>query len=577
MQAISIRVASVAALLLALLITVNSSTWAQSNPILEAKTMADTGNYLGADQLLTQALASSPDDVGLLVAAGDIKMKLEAYPQAVGLFSRAYESRKKDGVIARKYGEALSQAGNCSEAIKILLSARKLNDTPESWAALGDAYLMCGSDSSTRAELTFQEADNKFPKNAGITVALGDLYYSRKIYELAQAKYEEALVIDPALIEPRIRLGRSYRAQGAQEETLEAAQPWYQKAVFEFNNVTARAPREPQPWREQGEILIFAGEYEKAMQSLTTYQSLRPDDPRGDTLLARAAYLGTYYLQAIPALERILARTDSVSLAYHPQARLMLGKSYYADKKYDLARKEYEMVPDSSLGIEGTKLYASALMLSGDDTSRALTLYKKMSDANPGDCELSGQLGSMLYSTGRYNDAIDVWSKRMTSCPGNDVGTAYFYIGLSQFALKRYDKAVDALKSCIAADTSVEQAYYWLLNAYGAKKDFARGADVARLMEERDFQVSHPRWIATAWYFAGIAQFQAKKFKEAVPLFERGVKADPSFTENYLYIAFSYQSINDKDNACKYYNQVIRMGGENVKIARDNMKSLGCK
>jgi len=42
-----------------------------------------------------------------------------------------------------------------------------------------------------------------------------------------------------------------------------------------------------------------------------------------------------------------------------------------------------------------------------------------------------------------------------------------------------------------------------------------------------------------------------------------------------LFTAVSYQGLNDKDNACKYYNRVLRIDPGN-KDARSNKELIGC-
>lgn len=563
---------------LILLVVVASSSWAQ-DPLSAARNARDTGDIVGAARILDAALAANPESYDLLMATGNLRLNdMEQYGEALALYRRALKEKKRDPAALRGVGTALSMMRDCSGSIQSLQEAMAADKgSLESHIALGTAYLVCGPDSLSKAELTFQAADNKYPKDARVAVALGDLYYSRQIYELAQTKYEEALSIDPKLIEPRIRLGRANRELAKQSATLEEAQPYYQKSLFEFNQVTMRAPKEPGPWREQGEILLLAHEWEKAWQSFLEYRRLRPDDPRGDTLLAYAAIRGTFYQQAIDPLSRTIARADSISLAFRDRALFMLGKSYYAMKSYDSSRMIYEKIADTlmSADLEAAKLYASAIMQSGGDTLRALGLYNRLSAANPTDCELSTALGDLLYKMRRYEDVIAAFNRRLSNCPEKPSALPHLYIGLSHFALKRYDAAIESLRRSADADTASATALYWLMNAYAAKKQFAKAGSLAGELKSRG---AESRWIATAYYFSGVDRFIAKKYKDAINEFERAVGQDAGYCEPVLYIAFSYQSLNEKENACKYYKMVLRCdNGENARVARENMEKIGCK
>ncbi len=551
------------------------------DPLASAILARDSGDIVGAARILDNALLSKPTDYDLLMASGQLRLRyVEDYPAAADLFRRALSEKRKDQNALRGLGMALSMMGRCSEAIETLQSAISGEKSLDNYLALGNAYLVCGKDSLSRAELTFQTANNAFPKNARVSVALGDLYFSREIYELAETKYAEALTIDPQLIEPRIRLARANRALARQQATLEESQPYYRKALFEFNQVTIRAPHEPLPWREQGEILLLAEEWENALKSFERYRQLRPDDPRADTLLASAAIKGNFYQYAIDPLQRILSRNDSISARFHSRARFMLGKSYYAMKNYDSSRIVYSQISDEEIGrdLESAKLYASAIMQSGGDTVAALRLYEKLSSANPTDCELSTALGDLLYKMKQYDGVIVAFNRRLENCPNAPAALPLLYIGLAHFAKKNYSQAIESLRRSADADTTSATAVYWLMNAYAIQKQYGKAGALAADLIARRADSSNPRWVAQAWFYSGKDRFDAKKFKDAIGYFERSYEADRSYCTPLLFIAYAYQSSNDKANACKYYKLVVQCGSsEDAKSAREEMKKIGCE
>lgn len=553
------------------------SSFAQGSARARAQAAVADSNYTEAARLYDEAVKESPKDKSTYIEAGDVSMELDRYSNALGFYSHATDLDGKDPVALRKLGLAYSALGDHPKAIEAIRKAMKYDDgSVDSYLALGNAYINAGKDSLNNAELTLISAGQKYPKSAEILVALGDLYFARGIYELAMTKYEEALQKDPNLIEPRVRLGRSDRELAKRAATLDEANVYYNKALTEFNTVTAKAPKNARAWYEQGDILILAKEYEKAGQTFTQYVKLRPEDPRGDIMLGTAAFEGKFYPLAIEPLERILAKSDSVSRAFQPQARAMLAKSYYAAKDYAKAREMYALLPDGTLDEENTKLYGSSILLSGGDTTKALAIYKKMVDAHPQDCSLSMGFGNLLYTMKRWDDVIDVFTKRMASCPAEPKGTPYLYIGLANYTQKRYDQAIQALTSATEADSSMVQAYYWLMNAYATNKQFDKAADVAHQMIARGFEKSNPKEVATAYFFLGKAKFDAKDYKGAADEFEQSTKLNPDYTQAYLFTAFSYQFLGDKDNTCKYYRIVLKNDPQNAD-AKKNMKALGCQ
>ncbi|MEP7219040.1 MAG: tetratricopeptide repeat protein [Bacteroidota bacterium] len=541
-----------------------------------AKSAAAERDYKTADSLYRLAIKESPKDMDVLLEAGDVAMEVDDPSRAREIFQQALQIDSKSSGANRRYGLALSALHDNARAIEALQAALKYDDKAvENYLALGRAYIASGNDSLSKAELTFQKASQKFPSSASVAVALGDLYYARQIYQLAQEKYEEAIALDESLVEPRMLLGRTYRELAKRAAEADEANDYYNKSLRQFNKITEISPKYARAWYEQGEIFMLAHDYEKAGRSFEQYVKLRPEDPRGDVMLGRAAFLGNYFKQAVEPLERVLGRSDSISKAFADSAHMMIAKSYYAVKDYAKARAMYGLVQDSMMSVEGTKFYASSMLLSGGDTIRAIEVYRKLVDANPQDCDLSSSLGQLLYKMKRYDAVIDVFTKRMASCPDAPKSTPYLYIGLSHFTQKRYDKAIEAFNGSIAADSSVSQPYFWLMNAFASQKQFGKAAAVGHLMADRGMDKTDPKEVATGYFFGGTEKFQAKDFKGAIAEFERALKLNPENSQTYLYVAFAYQSLSDKDNACKYYKLTLKYDPKNAE-ARKNMKAVGC-
>lgn len=546
----------------------------------EGRVQLQTRDFVKADSLFDLALQANPNDKDLMIDAGVAAVEIERFDKAAGLFARVYDDNRKNAKVNRYYGIALSNLGQCQRSIEMIRNAVQIDKGElDSYIALGNAYILCGKDSLAGAELAFLTADKKYPKNAQIAVALGDLYFAREIYELAEAKYDEALTIDPALIEPRIRRARIYRMYARLSPTVDSANTWYQKALFEFNNVTGRAPRQPRPWLEQGEILMLAQLWQEATQSFYVYQRLRPDDVRADTLLASASISGNYFEQAIPPLQRILNKNDSASLKYAARARVLLGKSYYAMKNYDSAVLVYSQVPETELDKEALQIYVAALgqRQTAADSLKALNIYKQLVARDPSDCSMSLALGSRLFQSKRYDEAIDVLSQRLKSCPNDQAGVVYYFIGLSQYQMKRYDRAAEAFQSAIHAEDTAVSYYQWLLNSYATGKKFSKAGEVAAMLTSKGLDKSQSELMATAYFYSAYDRFNAKKYKDAIAQLDRALRYNPNYSQAALLTAYSYQYLSDTDNACKYYKIVKRLGGDNAKSADENMKKLGCK
>jgi tetratricopeptide (TPR) repeat protein len=576
MQRISSGVAWVATLLLMVFIT-PSSVSAQGDPRAEAKEAIARGDYTTAARLYDEAARAAPRDMWVLVEAADVNMELERYDVARGFYERALDLDRKEATINRKYALVLSQLGETTKAVEAARQAMKSDEgSLESYMALGQVYINAGKDSLNRAEITIISAREKYPEAVQPYVALGDLYFAREVFELAQLQYEEALKRDPNLIESRVKLGRAYREQAKRQSTLEDSNPYYNKALLEFNKVTILDSTNARAWLEQGEIFMLAQRYNEAGQSFASYVKLRPEDPRGDIMLARAAYEGNYYGEAAAPLERIIAKSDPVSVAFAPRAKAMLGKTYYANKEFGKAAAVYAQAPDSVMDQEALKLYGSAILTGGGDTTKAISVYRKLIELNPTDCETSLSFAGLLYKMKRYEDVIDVLEKRFANCPNESKATPYLYIGLSHYTLKRNDSAIAAFNSAIAADSSSFQPYYWLGNAFAGQGKYDRVMEVVRTIEGRSLAAGNAKEVSQLYLLMEFDAFKAKNYDRAIELGDRATKINPDNANAYLVMAYSYQSQNDKENACKYYRLALKADPNNAD-ARKNMKALGCE
>lgn len=555
---------------------------AAQSALEQARQAVGEGDFPAAARFYDQAAKDDPKDLEVLLGAGDVNMELERYNTARQFYERAVDAERRNAEANRKLALSFSKLGQHNDAIETVRDAIKYDDEAmANYLALSEIYIAMGKDSLSRAEQTAMTARNKFPEAAEPYRSLGDLYYARGVFELAMTQYEEAIKRNPSLVEPRVRLGRSYREMAKRSSDRAEANEFYNKALAEFNKVTSLNPKIARPWYEQGEIFLLAERYREAGVSFENYTKLRPDDPRGDLMLAQTAFGGRFYQQAVAPLERMLARTDSLSLLYHAQGRQMLAKSYYAVKDYEKARDIYATLPDSVMDSEALQFYASAMLVTSKtaaDTARAMDSYLRLVEKDPTNCDLSMEVGNMLYKMKRYDEVIDVFTRRMATCPEQPKATPYLFIGLSQFTQKRYDSAIAALEHSIAADSATVASYYWLLNANAAKKEFDRAADVARVMDKRGFasDEKNAATMATAYFFIGLEAFQAKDYKGAITYMERAAKLKPDYADAYLYSGFAYHSLTDKDNACKYYRLALKYSPKNAD-AQKNLKALGCE
>jgi tetratricopeptide (TPR) repeat protein len=82
------------------------------------------------------------------------------------------------------------------------------------------------------------------------------------------------------------------------------------------------------------------------------------------------------------------------------------------------------------------------------DSAAIIKQLEDMAAQNPKDADVRLRLADFLYDHRQYNRAIEWYKRALELDPGNvnartDLGTAYFYMGRPQDALREYDKSLE--------------------------------------------------------------------------------------------------------------------------------------
>lgn len=67
-----------------------------------------------------------------------------------------------------------------------------------------------------------------------------------------------------------------------------------------------------------------------------------------------------------------------------------------------------------------------------------------------------------------------------------------------------------------------------------------------------------------AYYYRGCAKVNARKYKEAIPDFEKAVELKPDYADAYFNMGKTYFLMNDEDKACEYYHMADKYGRPNL-------------
>ncbi|MEY3311569.1 MAG: hypothetical protein RL348_902, partial [Bacteroidota bacterium] len=163
--------------------------------------------YVEALSLTSQVISENPNSLELLELAADVYAEMEYHAEAVKVLQSALEIESNNVKYIRKHALALANTSKYTEAVNNmnkLLKKKGMDKDPDNLIALANIYLK--ADSLAQAEYTLLKARETDDKRSEIFTGLGDLYYAKKVYELAKDNYESAISLNKELLEPRIKL-----------------------------------------------------------------------------------------------------------------------------------------------------------------------------------------------------------------------------------------------------------------------------------------------------------------------------------------------------------------------------------
>ncbi|MBL7999423.1 MAG: tetratricopeptide repeat protein [Candidatus Kapabacteria bacterium] len=543
----------------------------------QAKKLVAERDFEAAQKHIDVAVKEQSNNQEVLMLAGDIYAELEQPEKSLGFYERAYNENRDNSMSARKYARALSSSGKRTEAVALMRKALK-NDKNDPLNELVLGQMLVEADSVNTAELILTKAREKNKKIPDAFIALGDLYYKQNVFELAKDNYEEALKLDETNLVARERLATAYYKLANRETENALANELYTRSLQQWNRITKDDPKNARAFFEQGKIYFYAKQYANAAPSLAQYARMRPDAP--NVTIARW-FLAQSYNEirncdsAEPHLLFAAEKIDSV----RTKALSYVARCYFDTKKYKQSAESFAKLTSAAgvkLDADDLERYGISLMLSGD-TVNAIVQIRGAIEANPRKMKTMERLANLYYDRKLYTDAIAMYRKRIESQPDTNAPRFNALIGRSYFSANMPDSATVYLNSAIEKDSSLFFARALLVNCLIALKNNAGAKDI--FLAALDYAKRDPaRYKGDVNRMGGaVAQtiIETKDYAELLRVAKLWIEIDKTSETALIYTAAALQGTNDKDGACKYYKEVLKLNPAN-EFAKKALKQLGC-
>lgn len=537
------------------------------------KSLVNSKDYEKAASLIPEAVKNSSKDTKLLMLSGEVYLELDRNQEAYEMYKKANENEGNKPHILKMLGRSLSLIGKHGEASQVLRKAIKNNQKDQSlYLELGNALIR--ADSLAAAELVITQARELDKNSPDAFIALGNMYFAQRVYELAKNNYEQALALNENLLEARIKLATAYYWLATYEVDKELANTLFARSLKEWISITNKDPKNSKAFFEQGKIFFYSRKYRESANALIEFVKLNPKGSLGRWFLAQSFYELGYCDSAAPHLEIVSKEIDSVKI----KAKLLLARCFFDQKKLTQSLTIFnEVKSQSKLEVIDLNRMASAYF-NTHDTISAIGVWKEVIELAPAEnCRLMFSLGSLLQGMKKYDEAIEVLTKRNNTVQCNDSvqNRIYYLIGLCHQFAGRPQEAVPSLKKSVELNPKFLYAHVYLGDAYAAIDSLE--------LAEQEFQyvidngaadtLTNKGALTQAFFKICSMKLDKKDYSQLLKVAKSWISVLPNDSYPYIYAAYGAQGSNERDAACGFYKKALAIDPKNDAV-RKNYNAL---
>ncbi len=557
---------------------------------LFAQSILDQFKKAIEDKEYVEALRHTPEVVNqfrkdnvILMMAADVYMEMELPDSAVSVLAFAMENDDDSPALNREYALALSKANRTDKALSVMnamLKRKKMDKDPENFVTLSNIYI--AADSVLQAEYNLLLARELDDKNAQVYIGLGDLYFAKKVYELAKDNYESALATDgkqlssKSILNAKIKLASSYYKLGNMEMDQQLSNEYFRRSLNTWNEITKADPKNATAFYEQGKIFFLASKFLEAGASFNRYANLRPEGWLGRWYAGQAWYNSRKYDSAAIHLELVRTKIDSIT----GKANAMLAHAYFETKKFQESINLYKSLPTMNQTDYERMGYAAFF---SKDTVTAIDAFNKSINGEEKKCNTAFRFANLLQSMKKYDEAIVVFRKRIADCEDSNSVKSRYFIGSCYYLAQKYDSALISLKEYLSLDGASISGRVYIGNTFNALKrsDSAKRylfSAVELAQQSLQANPGNPSIIKEAELaFEAMCRvsLEAKETQSVIKYGKAWLEINEKSAIPHVYLGFAYQTQGDKDNACKAYAEALKRDPKNT-ASQKNKSALGC-
>lgn len=539
----------------------------------QGKEMFLEGNYVGAQNVLSEFINNSDDDY----------LREEAhYMQAVSAFHRGLE---KSGETLKEFLDTYPETAHRHQ-IKFLIGSYHFNKKEwklaDFWLNQADldyltlseqedysfraAYtdLQLGKkDEATRFFGLLSQNSRKY-RDAG-NFYLGYIDYSNGDYSSALRRFEQLKNHPEYREEVAFYTAQATFFDGNLEQAVQLSDA--------FLNTFPRSEHRTEMYRILGNSNYRLGRASRAISFYENYLSGVENPLRGDAYFLGLSYFETgKYNDAVRMFQQAVGDSDALT----QNAQLQLGQTYLKLNQKQPAQMAFEAASRDNFDakVRETAMFNYALLSHETNFSvfsESITLFENFLKEYP-NSEYTDQVNDILaetfLTTKDYNAALAAINR--ISRPAHRILEAkqmvLFQLGAQEFINGNMNDAIQQFNNAITLgdyDAKAKNAaYYWRGEAYYRIGNYANAASDFQLFTQ-NASLSEDNY-ALGFYNLGYARFKQQQYSSAVSAFQNYISAETDkkraeYADAHNRIGDSYYFNRNFSQAEQFYNQAANI------------------
>lgn len=260
--------------------------------------------------------------------------------------------------------------------------------------------------------------------------------------------------------------------------------------------------------------------------------------------------------------------------------RLLTGKIYLIQGKFNDAKKEFEAINDKTFQYYPDKkgpavelINSAAADINKNDFAAAKEKLSKALTIDPYNMNAYYNTAVIDYLEGKYDDSL----KTLYKITDTKVFYPYadYLTGKNLIALGRADEAQAIINKSIKEYPTLVESYLELANINIKAGEYQK-ADTY-LQKAADLGTGLQDWVRlkNLQILYGTLYFKQGKIKEAIDSFEKALENNENVQPDIYYnLAVCYELNKDNKNAVKYYKKYLKSNPKDAKEIEKKIKNL---